>query len=383
MKFAHIVGARPQFIKYYPLSKEIAGYNQSAEERIGNILIHTGQHYDYSMSKVFFDVFGIQEPDYNLGVGSGTHGAQTGKIIKEVEEVLIKEEPDVVFVYGDTNSTLGGALAAVKLHIPVAHIEAGLRSFNRNMPEEINRIVTDHISTFLFCSSQTAVNNLKSEGFLNVLNNGELVPLGNQTSDVQAIIVAVNKNNPLVINVGDVMYDALLHSISILEQKENILDELGLEASNYCLLTLHRAENTENMEIFENILTFVNDAAADRKVIFPIHPRSKKIYHSISKSFDKIRIVEPAGYFDFLALLKNSALLMTDSGGMQKEAFWLGVPCITLRNETEWIETIESGWNVLYKDYNGEHSCSDNNRAYYGDGKASERILNYFLNTGE
>jgi len=381
MKIAHIIGARPQFIKYFPLSKVIDDYNQSAEERIENIIVHTGQHYDYSMSKVFFDEFEIQEPNYNLGVGSGSHGSQTGKIIKEVEDVLIKEQPDVVFVYGDTNSTLGSALAAVKLHIPVAHIEAGLRSFNRKMPEEINRIVTDHISTILFCSSQTAINNLRNEGFSNVLNNGELVPLGNQTNNVKAGVKGINNSNPLVINVGDVMYDALLHSIKISEQKANILDDLGLEANNYCLLTLHRAENTENVETFEGILTFVNDNAANQKVIFPIHPRTKKIYGEINKPFNKIKIVEPAGYFDLLELLKNSKLLLTDSGGMQKEAYWLGVPCVTLREETEWVETIESGWNVLYKDYKDEHSCSDSSRVCYGDGKASERILNYFLNS--
>jgi UDP-GlcNAc3NAcA epimerase len=367
-RILNIVGARPQFIKYYPVSRAIGIENAGSGDGIKDILVHTGQHYDYSMSKVFFDEFGIREPDYHLEVGSGCHGLQTGQVMQRTEEVLQKETPDAVIVYGDTNSTLGGALAASKLHIPVVHVEAGLRSFNKNMPEEINRIMTDHVSTLLLCPSGTAISNLREEGFKNIVNNGDLI--AEHYASFNADI-----NHPSVINVGDVMFDVVLHASEIADKKSGVLERLGLTKKDYCLLTIHRAENTDRKEIFEEVVGFVNRVSEGRKVIFPMHPRTKGAYEKIVKKFSpNVTIVEPVGYFDILTLLKNTSLAMTDSGGMQKEAFWLGVPCITLREETEWVETVESGWNVLYKDYKGAHKPV-NSAPHYGDGKTAERIV--------
>lgn len=374
MKIANIVGARPQFIKYFPVSDAIKSANINSEAFIKDILVHTGQHYDYTMSKVFFEDFGIREPDYHLEVGSGTHGVQTGQIIKKVEEVILKEKPEIILVYGDTNSTLGSAVAASKLHIPIVHVEAGLRSFNKYMPEELNRILTDHASTLLLCPSKTAVKHLRNEGFKNVLNSGELVPLNYSefTSDL---------NNPAVINVGDVMYDVLLYAVEIAQEKSGILEQLNVSSGNYSLLTLHRAENTDNYNKFEEIISFVNETSLGETVIFPMHPRTKKAYEGTDKKFtDNIKIVDPVGYFDILMLLKNCSLVTTDSGGMQKEAYWLRVHCITMRDETEWVETVESGWNVLYKDYGGSHKALDVDGIPYGDGKTAERVVNLLKN---
>ncbi len=374
MKIIHIIGARPQFIKYFPVSEAIKKHSQGRSTF--DILVHTGQHYDYNMSKIFFDKFNIKEPEYHLGIGSGTHGIQTGNILQKVEEVLLAEKPDLIVVYGDTNSTLGGALVASKLHIPITHVEAGLRSFNKSMPEEINRILTDHVSTFLLCPSNTAVKNLVNEGFNNLLNNGEILPRDYLLQYSRANSVQVDNNNPLVLNVGDVMYDVLLYAIKIAEKQSTILEQLQLTLGNYYLMTLHRAENTDCVERFEDIIGFVNDLSKDKTVIFPIHPRTKKIYGSAKRRFNgNINIIEPLDYFDLLMLLKNSALVMTDSGGLQKEAYWLEIPCITMRNETEWIETLQGGWNVLYKDYNGAHKPIDVKRTCYGDGKAADRIV--------
>jgi len=354
MKIINIVGARPQFIKYFPISNAIVRFNIQTDARINDVLVHTGQHYDYNMSKIFFDGFSMKVPDYYLCVGSGTHGRQTAEILKKTEEVLFEERPDVVIVYGDTNSTLGGMLAAVKLHIPVAHVEAGLRSFNKYMPEEINRILTDHISTYLFCSSENAVKQLKIEG----ITNG--------------------------INTGDVMYDVLLNAKEIAEKKSDIIDSLGLREKEYGVLTIHRPENTDNIEKFKEIISFVNSVANDKEIIFPMHPRSMNIYNDyfIKHTFaDNIKIIDPVSYFDSIMLLKNSKLLLTDSGGMQKEAYWLKVPCITLREETEWTETVESGWNILYKDYSGSHKINGSQGLLYGDGHAADKIIN-ILETG-
>jgi UDP-N-acetylglucosamine 2-epimerase len=373
IKIVNIVGARPQFIKYHPISEVIEGSGGLAKD----VLVHTGQHYDYSMSKVFFDEFGIGEPDYHLGVGSGSHGKQTGQILQKVEEVLEKEKPDTVLVYGDTNSTIGGALAASKLHIPVVHVESGLRSYNKLMPEEINRILTDHVSTVLLCPSRTAVRNLENEGFSNVVNSGELIPL-----DYSWPGEKVDNNNPAIINTGDVMYDALIHAVKVAEERSRILEQLELSAGDYFLVTVHRAESTDSSERFKEIIDFISDVSGDRPTVLPMHPRTRKVYDEIGKAFaDNVRIIEPLGYFDILTLLKNSALVMTDSGGMQKEACWLKVPCITLRDETEWTETVESGWNVLYREYKGSHSPQDESSTFYGDGKSSQRILNSLLNT--
>lgn len=370
IKVACVVGARPQFIKHLPVHKAFL----SQSENIKEILIHTGQHYDYLMNKVFFDELGIPEPDYNLEVGSGTHGYQTGEIIKRVEQALEKEQPDAVLVYGDTNSTLGGALAAVKMHIPVIHVEAGLRSFNKLMPEEINRVLTDHSSAVLLCPTKNAVENLKREGFTQIVNDGNLIKLNEEIS------YTVNSSKPLVVNVGDVMYDALLYSLSISSQKSKIVKELGLEYKGYNLLTLHRAENTESSLKLMELIDFVETVSGKTPVIFPVHPRTKKILHSNSINIPQvIRMIEPLGYLDMLELTRNCNLVFTDSGGLQKEAYWLKVPCITLRNETEWIETVQSGWNVLYKDYKVPNNPYTYSNDLYGDGRASERIVNILI----
>ncbi len=368
MKIVSVVGARPQFVKASPVSRELRGKHRE-------ILVHTGQHYDHCMSQAFFEELGMDQPDYNLRVGSASHGRQTGEMLARLEEVLVKERPDIVLVYGDTNSTLAGALAAAKLHIPVAHVEAGLRSFNQRMPEEINRVLTDHISTILFCPSKIAVENLEKEGFKNVVNHGELIPMQYFSENKKVEDIRLDKDNPLVINAGDVMYDIFLNVIKVAEERVKILKKLRFGNINYCLLTIHRAENTDNLETFNKILSFVNDKSVGKTVIFPMHPRTKKVYEKAKKEFThNIKIIEPVSYFELLILLKNSSLVITDSGGIQKEAYWLEVPCITLRSETEWVETVQSGWNTLYKDYGGTNTQANGNRAYYGDGKAAQRI---------
>lgn len=366
MKITSIVGARPQFMKYFPISKAIEAAQKQSSRLFQDVLIHTGQHYDYNMSSVFFEELGIKEPDHHLGIGSGSHGRQTGQMLEKIEEALLLEKPDVVIVYGDTNSTLAGALAASKLHIPLAHVEAGLRSFNKYMPEEINRVETDHVSSVLFCPSKRAVENLSNEGFKNMLSEGNLISV-----DPQKLRIDIDR--PLVANVGDVMYDMLLLSVQLALERSSIVKRLGVESQEYILLTLHRAENTDHPQKLEEIVRFVNQVSAGHPVIFPMHPRTRKIYESHPFG-THVKTIDPVGYFDNLMLLKNSALLLTDSGGMQKESYWLEVPCITLREETEWTETVESGWNVLYRDYTGEHSPSSSPQCY-GDGKAAERIV--------
>lgn len=315
IKIVSIVGARPQFIKIAPLHQAM-----NRQKRIVHVIIHTGQHYDYEMSKIFFDDLNIPEPNYNLSVGSASQGKQTGLMLQRIEATLLKEENvNMVIVYGDTNSTLAGALAAVKLHIPVVHVEAGLRSHRFDMPEEVNRVVTDRISTILLCPTKTAVANLRKEGI---------------TQEVYL--------------VGDLMYEVLLKS-RILLKRRLILSTLGLKPKEYSLLTIHRQENTDNTANLLSILKAIE--ATDRKVIFPMHPRTKKILKKTryihSYTAYNLIMVQPVGYLDMLAL-ENSALnIITDSGGVQKEAFALGVPCITLRKETEWIETVQTGCNVL------------------------------------
>lgn len=373
MKVVNIVGARPQFVKYFPISAAIDRYNSNNTETIVDVLVHTGQHYDYAMSKVFFDELGIRMPEYHLGVGSGSHGAQTAAVISKTEEVLLAERPDAVIVYGDTNTTLGGALAAVKLHMPVVHVEAGLRSFNRSMPEEINRIVVDHTSAYLFCPCSGAVRQLKREGFNRVLGDGMLVD--------DAAVTALNRepavvaDHPLAANTGDVMYDVLLTASALAEGRSTILQTLGIEGTEYCLLTIHRAENTDDPARFKELASFINAATAGRTVIFPMHPRTRKCYaESGAPLGNHVKIVEPLGYFDLLMALRHSSMVLTDSGGMQKEAFWLSIPCVTLRDETEWVETVESGWNVLYQNYTGAHRTLDAGLVY-GDGHAAEKIV--------
>lgn len=309
MKIVSIVGARPQFIKAAAVSRVIRK-NQFMQE----ILLHTGQHYDQNMSAVFFDELNIPQPDYNLEVGSGTHAQQTGKMLMKIEEVLIKEQPDWTLVYGDTNSTVAGSLAATKLHIPVAHVEAGLRSFNREMPEEINRIITDRISDLLFAPTQTAMHNLDNEG----LNN-------------------------LSVFTGDVMYDSILfyHDLIVNAPEKYMTKNLP---PSYLLATIHRQENTDTPKNIVNILE--SFSKANLPVVFPLHPRTKKAISSIGKFPENVMVIEPVGYLEMLKLTLGSVKVLTDSGGLQKEAYFLGKQCITLRTETEWIETLHDGWNT-------------------------------------
>lgn len=316
IKVVTVVGARPQFIKAAPVSKALRQAHHT------EILVHTGQHYDYGMSQIFFDELGIPAPDVNLEVGPGGHGHQTGHMLIRLEEVLLAHRPDWVLVYGDTNSTLAGALAAVKLHIPVAHVEAGLRSFNRAMPEEHNRVLTDHAADMLFCPTQTAVDNLAREGI---------------TAGVHW--------------VGDTMYDAVLQFGSLARQKSTVLRDLGLEPQQYLLATVHRPYNTDVPQNLGSILAAF--AELGEPVIFPVHPRTRTKIAELGKgvnlqpSTSNIKLIEPVGYLDMLMLEQHARLILTDSGGMQKEAYFFGVPCITLRPETEWVETVEAGWNML------------------------------------
>lgn len=350
MKIATILGARPQFIKAAPVNKAL--YAKGYKE----LIIHTGQHYDDDMSAVFFRDLELPAPDYNLGVGSGSHGQQTGQMLIRIEEVLLAEKPDCALVYGDTNSTLAGALVACKLKIPLAHVEAGLRSFNRQMPEEHNRVLTDHCSDLLFCPTQTAVNNLAREG----------------------IIKGVHL-------VGDTMYDAVLQFSEIARRRSTILQDLGLKPKSYLLATVHRPYNTDVSENLSNILTAFLEIR--EPIIFPIHPRTRQRmaefgFENSKSETRNVQFIDPVGYLDMLTLEENAKLILTDSGGMQKEAYFLGVPCITMRSETEWLETVEAGWNMVVgadreKIINAFRCFKlDNLRpAFYGDGRAAEKII--------
>lgn len=355
MKIVTIIGARPQFIKAATISRAIAAHNRSgASPAVVEILIHTGQHYDDGMSAIFFRELEIPEPKYNLNVGSGPHGQQTGQMLATIEETLLAEQPDWVLIYGDTNSTLAGALAAAKLHIPIAHVEAGLRSFNRRMPEEINRIVADRLATLLFCPSQTAVENLIAEGI------------------VKGVSI-----------VGDVMADALEFAVAKVSDNSDILNRLGLQPQSYLLATVHRAENTGDSQRFRTIMATLSELSEREPVIFPLHPRTKKILeHTLNLELPSLRLIDPVGYFDIIALEKSARMLLTDSGGMQKEAYWLKVPCITLRDETEWVETVESGWNILAgadqkKIINATQNFTQPiaHPDLYGDGHVAEKII--------
>lgn len=317
MKFLTIIGARPQFVKAATVSRAFKSTTDIQE-----ILVHTGQHYDENMSGIFFEELEIPKPDYNLNIGSGGHGLQTGRMLEAIEKVLLTEKPDWVVVYGDTNSTLAGALAATKLHVRVAHIEAGLRSFNRQMPEEINRVLTDHSSDLLFAPTEMAVKYLQQEG------------------------IAVEK----IHLVGDVMYDAALFYSQQAEHNSEILNRWKLEFNNYILATIHRAENTENSQKLQNIFEALTIISQEIKVILPLHPRTKNALsrQGILKKISKdIQLIEPVGYLDMVMLEKNARLIATDSGGVQKEAFFHDIPCVTLREETEWVELVETGWNSL------------------------------------
>jgi len=311
-----VVGNRPQFIKLAPVCK---AFRQ--EGRLKNLLIHTGQHYDKGMSEVFFKELNLPCPDYNLGIGSGPHGRQTGRMMEATEKLLLRIRPDCVIVYGDTNSTLAGALAAKKLHIPVAHIEAGLRSFNQGMPEEINRVVTDTISDFLFAPTETAVKNLLNEG----------------------------ASSQRVYKVGDVMFDAARFFERKAARQRNLPKKLGLARGNYVLSTIHRAENTEDPRRLRAIFGGLGLVAETIPVVIPLHPRTKSALRKMNgvvKIKSGLQVINPVGYLDMIQLEKNARLIVTDSGGVQKEAFFYRVPCVTLREETEWIELVRMGWNI-------------------------------------
>ena len=346
MKIITIVGARPQFIKAAPVSKTLRTEHEE-------IIIHTGQHYDANMSDIFFNELKIPRPDYNLEIGSGSHGMMTGRMLEKLEEIYLKEKPDFVLVYGDTNSTLAGALAASKLLIPVIHIEAGLRSFNKAMPEEQNRILTDHISDLLLVPTEDAIKNLTNEGIKKGIHN-----------------------------VGDVMYDAVLMFKEIAKSKSGLLKELDVNSGEYILTTIHRAENTNDINRLRNMIEALNESG--EKIILPLHPRTKKFIEGYGLNFNEnIKVIDPIGYLEMLMLEENSKMIVTDSGGVQKEAYFMGKPCITMRDETEWVETVACGWNVVVG--TDKNNILDNIRnfkptsiqqAIFGDGNAAQKILN-------
>lgn len=355
MKIVTVVGARPQFIKAATVSRALAAIDGFTE-----LIVHTGQHYDANMSDVFFEELDIPAPARHLGIGSGTHGAQTGRMLEAVEAVLLEERPDLLLVYGDTNSTLAGALAATKLHIPVAHVEAGLRSFNRRMPEEVNRVLTDHIGMMLFAPTRTAMTNLAAEG--------------------------IDENRSYL--VGDVMFDAAVFYADKAERESTVLDELGLKEDEYILATAHRAENTDDPVRLDAIFTGLAEAASDLPIVMPLHPRTQAALRNdgtLGDALDRIHVIPPAGYLDMVTLESHARLIVTDSGGVQKEAFFYRVPCMTLREETEWVELVELGWNRLVAPTAPDVVRDGIKLALaagpgrpgepYGDGHAAERIV--------
>ncbi len=352
LKICTIIGARPQFVKAAVVSRAI-----KLRAGIDEVIIHTGQHYDANMSAQFFDELDIPKPTYHLNIGSGTHGQQTGEMLAHIETVLLKEKPDWVLVYGDTNSTLAGALAAAKLHISVAHVEAGVRSFNRKMPEEINRITTDHISDLLFVPTITAKQQLLKEGL----------------------------DEKQVIHVGDVMYDATLYYNEQNTNRDTLLDALKLSPKQYSLITLHRAENTDNPKRMQHIVDALLELAKQQTLVLPLHPRTRHTLtelHLLDALSANLMLLEPIGFLDMLALEQHAACIITDSGGVQKEAYFNRVPCITLRDETEWVELVESGWNQLcspdapFSLLEISHKVPEHYVAsLYGDGDASNKVI--------
>jgi len=350
IKIVTILGARPQFIKAGSVSREMAKY-----EEIEEIIIHTGQHFDTNMSDVFFKEMKIPKPKYNLNINGLGHGAMTGQMLEGIEEILIKEEPDWVLVYGDTNSTLAGALAASKLHIKIAHVEAGLRSFNMKMPEEVNRILTDRVSSLLLCPTASAVENLMNEGYSQLENR--------------------------IVKNGDVMQDGAMFYTNLAQRPIEGLD------SGFILATIHRAENTDDEERLESIFIALNSLAEKKKIVLPLHPRTASLLPSKLKLHSNIIVIEPVGYLKMVWLIKNASLIMTDSGGLQKEAFFFQKPCLTLRDETEWIELLEHNFNVLVgaetskiiDSYENHIFNKDYSIDLYGQGKASQKIIQSLL----
>ncbi|PCJ69454.1 MAG: UDP-N-acetylglucosamine 2-epimerase (non-hydrolyzing) [Rhodobiaceae bacterium] len=343
MKITTIVGARPQFIKAAAISRAI-----SRRSGIEEAIIHTGQHFDANMSDVFFSELKIPQPLHNLDIHGGAHGAMTGRMLKGIEDILIDEQTDILLIYGDTNSTLAGALAAAKLHIPVAHVEAGLRSFNRAMPEEVNRVVADHLSDLLLCPTFEAIKNLKNEGI---------------TAGVH--------------HVGDVMNDATLFARSIALKNSKILERLNLSPGKYSVCTLHRAENTDDIDRLLRLVDFLEIESDGRPMLFPIHPRTKAVFVEHNIQPKHLQLIDPVGYLDMNCLLASATTVYTDSGGLQKEAYFHRVPCVTLREETEWVETINHGWNRLWQTDN--YCTPRRDIPEYGDGSASDMIVDLLL----
>jgi UDP-GlcNAc3NAcA epimerase len=351
LKILTVIGARPQFVKTATVSREIKK-TPGMEE----IIVHTGQHFDKTMSDVFFKEMEIPEPNYNLNVNGLTHGAMTGQMLEKLDPIMSHEKPDCVLVCGDTNSTLAGALCGSKMHIPVAHIEAGLRSFNMRMPEEINRIIVDRISNVLFCPTDTSFNNLMNEGF--------------------------DKLDCKIVNSGDVMFDAAMFYAEKIGDSTEILYKLSAEPDNYVLCTIHRAENTDDLGRLRSIIDAINEISLDKKVVLPLHPRTKKIIEHNNIPV-KAHLIDPVGYFDMLVLIKNCSLVMTDSGGLQKESYFFGKRCITLRDETEWVELVNEGANelvgsdhkLILESYYKKQQVAVTNKGLYGNGKAASIIV--------
>lgn len=358
MKIVTIIGARPQFIKAAVVSRAL-----KAVKCISETIIHTGQHFDTKMSSIFLDQLEIPHPDYQLGVNRLNHGAMTGQILEKTEPILENEQPDWVLVYGDTNSTLAGALAAAKLNFPIAHVEAGLRSFNRKMPEEINRVVTDHISSILFAPTKTAVRNLKAEGI----------------------------SKKLIHQIGDVMFDAAMLFGAVGRKHSDILDTLNLNPGSYILATIHRAENTNNPDRLRNIFSGLEKIAHSLPVVIPLHPRTRKYLEMLGELesyLHSLTILDPVGYLDMACLEQQATIIVTDSGGIQKEAFFYRVPCITLRDETEWVELVDLGWNKLVSPRSATEVADAINSSIgmkgkedspYGEGNASKLIVDILL----
>lgn len=355
MKIVTILGARPQFVKASAVSRALA--QQSSVEEI---IIHTGQHFDANMSDVFFTELELKSPDHHLGIHGLGHGAMTGRMMELLEKHLLDLKPDVVLVYGDTDSTLAGALSAVKLHMPVAHVEAGLRSFNRSMPEEINRIVTDHVSELLFVPTETAVKNLHKEG------------------------IAGEK----IFSVGDVMYDTTLYYSSLAKEKSNILSALDLQPQNYYLATIHRPNNTDEPKALELICNVLDEVAKSIPVVLPLHPRTRKKMNEFGLQVSHVKCIDPVGFLDMIQLESQASLIITDSGGVQKEAYFHQVPCVTLRPETEWIELVQHGWNIVVPPdssvdmvamIHDQASKKGDNVQLYGAGNASKLIAGHLV----
>lgn len=356
MKVVTVLGARPQFIKAATVSREFA------KAGVNEVIVHTGQHFDHNMSQVFFDEMEIPAPHYNLEIQGLSHGAMTGRMLEKIEEVLVKEKPDYTLVYGDTNSTLAGALAAVKIHIPVVHVEAGLRSFEMKMPEEVNRILTDRISNILFCPTPTAVKNLEREGY-------DQFPCK-------------------IINSGDVMFDSVVFYRERINARSSILKTMQLEKGGFVLATLHRAENTNDLNRLKAIVEALNEISRSVKVVLPLHPRTRAFLKSNSLEL-KAELIDPVGYFDMLALLDGCRMVLTDSGGLQKEAYFFEKYCITLRDQTEWVELVEAGANslagassekIISLFHTHQATRVKLNPALYGDGHAAAKIVDALKN---